>query len=537
MSHPAWFTHGAPPRDDCVLPRVLAARAALHPDRVLVRFDDGATWTWAAGPAAVRRAAGALQALGVRRGDRVLVWAPNGRANLLAWFGANWLGAIYVPINTAYRGSLLAHVIANAEAEIIVAHRDLIPRLGDVPLGTLKTVIATGQGEGAAVAGLTLLDEAVLDQGAPAEPVTVEPWEPYGIIYTSGTTGPSKGVLCPHFHLYTTSVVTYGYMGPDDRCLVTLPMFHVGGTTSIGCAIYRGASFAFIDGFSVGRFWDQLRDTGSTTCAGLVGVMAEFLLKAPAGPADRGHGLRMVNIIPVSDTTIGFARRFGVDYVTGFNMTEISSPLVAPLNSSVRGSCGRPRDGVECRIVDEHDLEVPRGQVGELIVRTDLPWAMNAGYWNNPAASAAAWRNGWFHTGDAFRQDADGNYFFVDRMKDTIRRRGENISSLEVEQEVAAHPAVREAAVYAVPGPGGEEEVMAAIALVDGQTIDPAALIRHLADRLPYFMVPRYLRILPELPRTPTAKVRKVELKGQGLTPDTFDREAAGITLARERLR
>ena len=217
-------------------------------------------------------------------------------------------------------------------------------------------------------------------------------------------------------------------------------------------------------------------------------------------------------------------------------MTEISTPLVSGPNPSPVGTCGRPRSGVDVRIVDEHDCEVEPGAVGELIVRTDRPWAMNHGYFRNPEATARAWRNGWFHTGDAFRVDAAGNYFFVDRIKDAIRRRGENISSFEVETEVGAHPAVKEAAAVAVASDEGEDEVLVAVSLADGARLDPEDLIRFLLPRMAHFMVPRYVRVVDELPKTPTQKVQKHVLRTEGLTADTWDRAAAGIEVKRERI-
>ena len=214
-----------------------------------------------------------------------------------------------------------------------------------------------------------------------------------------------------------------------------------------------------------------------STCLTLLGAMVPFLLKAPPTPRDRDHPLKKVVLVPLSDASEVFAERFGVDVYTTFNMTETSWPLVSERNPQVRGTCGRPRDGIDARIVDDNDCEVAPGVVGELIVRSDIPWSMNHGYHNNPEATAAAWRNGWFHTGDAFRRDADGNFFFVDRLKDAIRRRGENISSFEVEAEVNAHPAVREAAAVGVPSEFGEDDVLAVVAPVAGKTIDPAELL------------------------------------------------------------
>jgi carnitine-CoA ligase len=217
-------------------------------------------------------------------------------------------------------------------------------------------------------------------------------------------------------------------------------------------------------------------------------------------------------------------------------MTEISSPIVSDPNPSKRGTCGKVRKGVEVRLVDENDCEVALGEVGEMLVRTDRPWAMNSGYYKMPEATARAWRNGWFHTGDAFRQDEDGYFFFVDRMKDAIRRRGENISSFEVEAEIVAHPDVREAAAIAVPSELDEDEVMAVVAPAPGKTIDPVALIEFLRDRMAHFMIPRYIRVLPELPKTPSAKVLKTELRKEGITPDTWDRDKAGIQIKRDRI-
>ena len=239
-------------------------------------------------------------------------------------------------------------------------------------------------------------------------------------------------------------------------------------------------------------------------------------------------------MVPLTGDAPAFTERFGVDIYTIFNMTEISSPVVSEANPTKIGTCGKARSGVEVRLVDKNDCEVPVGEIGEMLVRTDRPWAMNSGYNANPEATAEAWRNGWFHTGDAFRRDEDGYFYFVDRVKDAIRRRGENISSFEVEADVCRHPAVREAAAIAVPSEYSEDEVMVVVAPVPGQAIDPRELAEFLIDTMPYFMVPRYIRLLDELPKTPSAKVMKTELRAEGITEDTWDREAAGLRVRRE---
>jgi crotonobetaine/carnitine-CoA ligase len=313
-------------------------------------------------------------------------------------------------------------------------------------------------------------------------------------------------------------------------------MFHVGGVGICSGMLYRGGSVATIKTFSTNTFWKMVRDT-HTTVVFLLGVMAQFLAKLPPTPDDADNPLRIVFMAPLVNDVEAFSKRFGVYVYTLFNMTETSNPIVSGPNPSKRGTCGRSRAGVEVRLVDENDCEVPIGEVGELIIRTDRPWAMNNGYFKNPEATAKAWRNGWFHTGDVLRKDADGDFFFVDRLKDTIRRRGENISSLEVEIEVTAHPNVREAAAVAVPSEHGEDEVMVVVAPVPEHEIDPRQLIEFLQDRLPHFMIPRYIRVLPELPKTPTTKVQKNLLREAGVTSDTWDREAVGIKIKRDRLK
>jgi len=251
----------------------------------------------------------------------------------------------------------------------------------------------------------------------------------------------------------------------------------------------------------------------------LLSTMPNFLLAQPATPGDRDHSLTKVIIIPLFGELAAFRRRFGCEVTTFYNMTEVSIPLAADGFNLVDGtSCGRPRPGVTARIVDQHDEPVAPGTVGELVLRADEPWEFNLGYWRNPEQTAEAWRNQWLHTGDAFRADADGNFYFVDRLKDAIRRRGENISSFEVEAEVEAHPAILESAAVAVPASAGEDEVKVVVALKSGERLDPAELHAFLQGRLPAYMVPRYIEVRSEeLPKTPTGKVRKAALRADGV--------------------
>ena len=527
-----------PARDRCVVRYLIDRHEAERGDDVYVLFDQGVHWTYRQLAQKVRRTAAGLQALGIRQGDHVLAWQPNTPQMLLTFYAINYLGAVYVPINTAYRGRVLEHVIENSDARVAVVHADLAPRLVGAQLAALSHLVVVG-GVAPAEVGLASstfesLSEASEAPSALATPI--EPWHTQSIIYTSGTTGPSKGVLSSYLHMYTNpGPESWWFVTREDRFLVNMPMFHIGGLGLSFSMLVRGGSIVLPERFSTDRFWPMVRETG-VTAVFLLGVMATFLLKNPPSDDDRNHHVKKCFIVPLSEGSEEFHRRFGIDVYTIFNMTEISSPIVSEPNPPIRGTCGKVRAGVEVRLVDDNDCEVPVGTVGEMIIRTDRPWAMNSGYHKNDAATARAWRNGWFHTGDAFRQNEEGYFFFVDRIKDAIRRRGENISSFEVEAEVTAFPAVRESAVVAVPSELGEDDVLAVVAPAPGHTIDPVELIEFLRGRLAYFMIPRYIRVLPELPKTPSSKVLKTELRAQGVTADTWDREAAGIVIRRDKI-
>ena len=531
-----WYDPRVPAAQDCVLREVLEKYAADRPDKVFARFADGTEWTYGQTLEITRRTAAGLQALGVKQGENVHVWLPNGPDVIRVWFGINYLGAVYVPINLAYRGGILAHAIRLSGARLIIAHAGLTDRLQEIDRGRLAEMVVIG-GAGTEVTGLTTHPESMLAPAsvelAPLERA-IQPWDLQSIIYTSGTTGPSKGVMSSYLHA-STGAMTWQFIGENDRQLVLLPLFHVGGTGAVTSMLMRGASIAVVEAFQTDAFWQVVTDN-QVTFAILLGSMATLLSKQAPSPQDRAHTLRSALMIPLLEDAPTFSARFGVAVYTLFNMTEISCPIVSGLNPTPLGTCGQPRAGVEVRVVDDNDCEVAPGTVGELIVRSDRPWAMTTGYYANPEATARSWRNGWFHTGDAFRTDAQGNYFFVDRMKDAIRRRGENISSFEVEAEVNSHPAVLESAAVAVPSELGEDEVLVAVVPRAGATIDPRQLIEYLVPRMPHFMVPRYLRIVDELPRTPTQKVQKHLIRADGIDERTWDREQAGIVLRRQRL-
>lgn len=531
------FDPRIPADDRCVLSELVDRYAAERPDRDFAVFEDATRWTYSDLRGIVRRTAAGLAGLGISKGDHVAVWLPNGPDALRVWFAINYLGAVCVPINLAYRGGILAHAIELSDVRLIVCHSGLAGRLTEIDKAMLEAAVvlsgAAPQGLGLPCHGPDALDgdPSILD----ATDRDVAPWDIQCLMFTSGTTGPSKAVRSSYLHLYSVCDYPYRMFTPDDRALVNLPLFHVGGTVMTYAMLMRGASVAIVESFRVDEFWNVIRRTGATV-ATLLGSMTPLLAAAPETPHDATSPLRAGFMIPLVQDAEAFGKRFGCEIYTLFNMTEVSTPIVSDLYPEPLGTCGRPRPGIEARVVDENDLELPDGKAGELILRADVPWAFSDGYHKDPEATARAWRNGWFHTGDAFRKDASGNFFFVDRIKDAIRRRGENISSFEVEAEIAAHPNVKECAVVAVRDDIGEEEVLAVVVLRDREAHDPVEMIDFLIERMPHFMVPRYIRVIDAMPLTPTQKIQKNVLREQGLAGGAWDREAAGIRVRRTKL-
>ena len=541
MGQFSWMDAKLPDRGDIVLRYVLEKWEADRPQSPLAVFFEGDTWSYADAAHFARQTATAFAHFGVGRGDRVMCWLPNGGQILKCWFGANWLGAVYTPVNTAYRGALLAHVIEISEPKIVVCHSAFLDRLEEVGLDpTIPVVLVDIETSALPPSALNLqgcerlkpeIELSRLELSAP-----IEPWETQSIIFTSGTTGPSKGVLSSYCHGGTSSMVAFEAHDCDRlRYLITLPLFHAGGTLGVMGMMLLGRSFVMSERFETKRFWDMVRST-ETTCCTLLGTMETFLLKEPVTPHDQDHTLEWAYVVPHTAASRDFGRRFDVLTRTLFNMSEVSIPIISDGAPGDPASCGRIRPGVELRIADEHDQAVPEGSVGELLIRSDRPWAISHGYIANPEATAQAWRNGWFHTGDLFRRSNEGDYFFVDRAKDCIRRRGENISSFEVEQECLAHPSIREAAAIGVPSEFGEDDLLVVVSPVEGRRIEPLDLLEFLRQRSPYYMVPRFIQVMDSLPKTPTEKIQKTELRDAGVTPDTWDREAHGIRVKSERI-
>ena len=517
-----------------VLPHTIAARAAGEPDRRCLEDVEGRHVTYGEFHETALRWAAALRRLGVEPGDTVLTMFPNGFESFETWIGIAWLRAIEVPVNTAHRGRSLAYLVENSQAKVVVLAERFVGQLAEAgTTGRLETVVIPDLAGAPPDLGARVVGGDELFAGV--EPATdLDGPMHYDIaclIYTSGTTGPSKGVLVPWAELHEFPNATPpGALDEDGAYYAVLPTFHVGGKATLYMVALAGARAVLREVFSLTEFWSDIRRHECNT-TGLIGVMAQFLLAMPAQDDDADNPLDVIQTGPLFPEVDEFERRFGVKVFTGYGMTEIGAPLYVSADDRVDWrSCGRVRDGYEIRIVDEHDEELPVGEVGELIIRSHEPWALNAGYFGMPEATARAWRNGWFHTGDGFRRDADGNFYFVDRLKDAMRKGGENISSLEVEGHVREHPGVLEAAAIAAPsdfGPG-EDEVKVLVVVTPGESLSEAALLEFLQPRMAKFMFPRYVELVDELPKTPTQRVRKVELREEALNARTWDRERGG---------
>ena len=487
------------------------------------------------------RLARGLLASGVAPGDTLLVMLPNCVELVAAWVACAKTGIVEVPINTAYRGDILAHVVNDSNAKAMIVGGQYLDRVQGIAadLKSLRRCFVLGEQPSTGGGLETMPFDTLLKASDNPMPSAPRESDLMAVMYTSGTTGNSKGVMVSHAHAHEYAVgcgEAIGLEAEDVYYTAGLPLFHVAGKWGVlNAAAIQGATAVVPPSFSAREFWNDVRRTGSTATY-LLGAMANFLQRQPPAPDDADNSLRKILMCPLLPDLDAFTRRFDVRVATAYGSTEVNSPMSMPIGTKVTDSqvVGRERAGkFEVRIIDEEDRPVPDGTPGEIAVRPLQPWIAMLGYWNQPEATARMWRNLWLHSGDAGRRDPDGTLYFTDRLKDAIRRRGENISSMEVEGIIGQHPAVLECAVLPVRSEYGEEEVMAMLVLREGKALAPKDLIRYLEPRMAHFMVPRYLDFVPELPKTPTGKIRKAVLREAGLTPTTWDREAAGIKVAR----
>lgn len=488
---------------------------------------------------AAARHATLLQTAGIGHGERVALMTVNRIELPEVFLGAAWLGAVSVPINTASMGPQIGYFLVNSGARLLVIEESFVGRLGQANLAAtaLQSIWVVGAGE-----ALPEAIDGVACQAYPvATPDTAEatsapvlPSDTLALIYTSGTTGPAKGVICSHAQYYWWGVNSAAVLGlqPDDVLCTTLPLFHINALNTLAQAMITGCSVVFETRFSASGFWPTMQQRGATVVY-LLGAMVPILLAQPPGAGERAHRVR-IGLGPGVPAAAGeaFADRTGVHLLEGYGSTETNFVIATrPADEEGiqprRGVMGWLQSGFEARVVDTHDVILPDGTAGELLLRADEPFAFASGYFGMPDETIKAWRNLWFHTGDRVVREADGSFRFIDRIKDAIRRRGENISSYEVEQVLLSHPDVATAAVFPVRSELAEDEVMAALVARPDRVIDPVDLTEFCESRLPYFAVPRYIDIVTDLPRTENGKVQKYKLREQGVGDNTWDRHLA----------
>lgn len=529
---------------------MLEHQALKREDDVFLSWGhEGRTWSYGQWNRQVNRLAHGFLKLGVTKGDYVALLLPNCPEFILAWFALSKIGAIELAISDAYKAEFLVHPMQLSKAKWVITDTGLVQGIADCAavLEHLETVVLIDETSASEEILQRLPGRRVLtldsvystNEGNPG--IEISPDDPAAVLMTSGTTGPSKGVVMCHSQLYffAEEDVQLTRLTADDVYMTGFPLFHGNAQflTVYPCLI-TGANCVLYPKFSASK-WSERAHYSGATVTNLLGATMSFILDAPPADFDLNHSVSRIYAAPLAPNLAdGFADRFGVsNFVDGFGQTEISNVFMTPP--------GEPRppgaSGVlvnqwfEIRLVDlETGEDAEEGRAGELWVRPRATGIIAQEYLGMPEKTVEAWRDLWFHTGDAMTRDRDGWYYFVDRVKDSLRRRGENISSFEVERAVLSHPRVMQCAVVGVKADeeAGEDEVLACIVLDGSDAMDFEALIRHCEERLPRFMVPRYIDVMPSLPLTITEKVRKKELRERGITASTWDRDA-GIVKSR----
>lgn len=510
--------------------QLIRQRFAEAPDDVWLKFNDE-QYTWRDVISWSQRVANGLLHRGVKPGDSVGLMGNNKPAFLWTYFGVLLIGANAVPLNRWQRGPALEHMLKDSGATALVFDDDLRDVLIEVrracpALRNLITFDGTpGEGIEASFADLAA--------GADREPdvVVSKPSGAVGIMYTSGTTGPPKGIVATSYEDFLGPLLEASGVRPGETMYACLPLFHGNAllVSAVG-SIRLKAKLALAERFSASRFWEDCRKHGAVEVNTLGGIVA-ILMKQPPRPDDADNPVRTVLSVgcPASAWE-EFETRFGVKVIEWYGMSDSPGNLIN-IEGKV-GSIGKPAGNAEFKVFDDQDRELPPGKLGQLVFRH--PAGQVTHYHNMPDATAEAYRGGWFHSGDLAEMDADGFFYFRGRMKEAIRRRGENVSAWEVESVVDQHPKVLESAAFGVPSEMGEEEVMIAVVPQPGMKPDAREILEFCQGRVAYFAMPRFVEIVESLPKTATQKIQKNLLKARGRTPQTWDREAANFAVRRD---
>ncbi|MFC7131575.1 MULTISPECIES: AMP-binding protein [Salinibaculum] len=543
------FTFEWDDQEDWLLPTVLETQARERADETFLQWETtDETVTFAETNRIVNRLAHGLRDAGIGKGDHVLLMLPNSLEYLYLWFALAKIGAVEVPVNTSYKEGTLTHVANLTEAEFGVFHDSFLSRVLDVEadLDYLERVAVLGdeasEDTGDSDLGVLAYDDLVSgDDSNPDADLHFD--DVASIIMTSGTTGPSKAIQKTYSHQYFFSEQCRNLvqLTDEDVYMTGNPLFHSNAQVLVVYpALIAGATVCLFEKFSASAWVDRLNETGATVC-NFLGSMMDFVYQQPERDVDDQNDLRCLFAAP---TAYGiqdeFEERYGIEYTTEvIGTTETCMPVLAPYGvERPEGAAGLLLDEYyDVRLVDpETDQPVETGTMGEYAIRPSIPSIMTPGYYGMPEKTVDAMKNCWFHTGDGLRRDEDGWFYFVDRMGDTLRRRGENISTYEVEQPILEHPAVQEVAVVGETAEeeGGEDEVKAWVVFEEGASASPEELIEWSNDRMPYFMIPRYLEYVDELPKTENEKIQKAKLREWGNSADTWDREDSDVTITKD---
>jgi len=538
--------------------------ASVSGDRVFFYYgEDDVALTFAEFARRTDNIAGNLARIGIGKGDRVSVLTRNPLVNALLMFGIWKAGGVYAPVNFAYTGRLLTYQFNDTKPVLVVTDSHLLPAVNEVA-GTIEqmpALLVYAAPEGAhdylpdpvePDPAFACHEWADLERDCPAPDITLTFDDPANLIYTSGTTGPAKGVLQPHRWMATYTIYLRVVTTPDDVIYNDLPMYHVGGAVANVCrAAWVGCEVAVWDRFSPTDFWDRIAQRKVTTAI-LLDVMIPWLVKAEPHEDDRQNTLNKIHMQPLCLQHNDFARRFGIDFVTaGFGQTESGMAFWTVIEETKQGEgtpdalyrgldhaqlldvakrydmvvtqgseetrkglMGLPSPFVEVAVRNELDEECPPEVAGHLTLRPRLPGMLLHSYLGKPEATVAAFRNLWFHTGDAVLKGDDGMYYFVDRLGDRIRVRGENLSSFQVEDMINQHPQVQMSAAFGFPSlEGDEDDVAVFVVPLDGESVEEADIHEFAAQTMPKYMRPAHVRIVDDLPRTPTNKVEKYKLR------------------------
>lgn len=524
---------------------LLSDRVASDPDGPFLDVC-GTRFTAAQADREANRVANALIAAGVRPGDRVATLLDNSPEGAIAFYATLKAGAVYVPVNTALKGLSLRHQMTDADAAVMIVGATYAERVTPDVLGSsFRRAIVVGDGGRCDPALTWTAWDGFVSANEGPTGISPKPADDAIIIYTGGTTGPSKGCALSHNYavcMPESNVVTWG-RDADDVVWTPLPLFHFNalGVCLIGTLI-AGGSAVITDRFSVSRFWEDVTSS-EATIASLLGSPVVMIARAPDHPLQPGGGpgsnttLRLMTGAPMPPEVDAILReRFGLaTFSNAYGTTEVSLVSWLPPGVPARaGSAGVVNsDSFDVRIFDDDDVELPIGSQGEIVVRPRRPLLMFSGYWRNPAATVRDSRNHWWHTGDVGRIDADGYLYFVDRKADYLRRRGENVSTWEVEQTFHEHPAVADVAVVGVPSPVGEDDIKVTVVLKADVSMTEQELWTWSLDHLPRFAVPRYVEFRDDLPRSETGRITKAPLRAEGVTARSWDFEAAGLVIPR----